>query len=215
MMFTSSETSGGSSRRAACGRITNRCRPSQPKPSAAAASCCSFGIEPTAPRVASATCALPQSVSPIDGGRERVELEPRADRRQREVDDEDRDEDRQAAPELDVEADRRPHEPEVERQERPEDDSDQRAADERSPSRSGAFRAGRSRTCSAQRARPSWASVPLRCGRVLARQAADAEDAASRCAAGGIAGRHYLASGSASRDSSRRIRPDIVHTIAR
>ena len=40
--------------------------PTQPKPSAAAASCCSRGIDCTAPRVASATCALPQSVSAID-----------------------------------------------------------------------------------------------------------------------------------------------------
>ena len=39
--------------------------PIHPKPSAAAASCCSRGIDCTAPRVASATWALPQSVSAI------------------------------------------------------------------------------------------------------------------------------------------------------
>ena len=55
MMFTSSPTIGGSNLRRACGKITNVCRPTQPKPSAAAASCCSLGIDWTAPRVASAT----------------------------------------------------------------------------------------------------------------------------------------------------------------
>ena len=65
-MLTSSPTSGGSSLRSACGRITYACRPTQPKPSAADASCCSRGIDWTAPRVASATCALPQRMSPID-----------------------------------------------------------------------------------------------------------------------------------------------------
>ena len=45
--------------------ITKACRPTQPKPSAAAASCCSRGIDCTAPRVASATCALPQRISEI------------------------------------------------------------------------------------------------------------------------------------------------------
>ena len=51
--------------RNACGRITERWRPTQPKPSAAAASCCSRGIDWTAPRVASATWALPQRMSAI------------------------------------------------------------------------------------------------------------------------------------------------------
>ena len=55
MMLTSSPTIGGSSLRVACGMITKRCRPIQPKPRAAAASCCSFGIDWMAPRVASAT----------------------------------------------------------------------------------------------------------------------------------------------------------------
>ena len=65
MMLTSRLTNGGRRRRNACGRITNRWRPTQPKPSANAASCCSRGIDPTAPRVASATCALPQRMSAI------------------------------------------------------------------------------------------------------------------------------------------------------
>ena len=64
MMFTSRPIIGGSSRRVACGTITYACVPTQPKPSAAAASCCSRGIDCTAPRVASATCALPQRISP-------------------------------------------------------------------------------------------------------------------------------------------------------
>ncbi len=65
MMFTSRLTNGGSSRRSACGRITQEWRRTQPKPSAEAASCCSRGIDWTAPRVASATCALPQRTSAI------------------------------------------------------------------------------------------------------------------------------------------------------
>src|SRR6266511_2687465 len=65
MIPARSVTSGGSNRREACGRITNTCRPTHPKPSAAAASCCSRGIDSTAPRVASAICALPQSDSPM------------------------------------------------------------------------------------------------------------------------------------------------------
>jgi hypothetical protein len=65
MMFTSRPTSGGRSRRSACGRITKLCRPTQPKPRADAASCCSRGIESIAPRVVSATWALPHRTRPI------------------------------------------------------------------------------------------------------------------------------------------------------
>ena len=127
MIPTSRLTSGGSSRRSACGRITKACRPTQPKPSADAASCCSRGIDCTAPRVASATCALPQSVSADRAGGDRVELERSAERRRDEVDHEDRDDDRQPAPDLDVEADQRARRQEVDRQQRAEHDADERA----------------------------------------------------------------------------------------
>src|SRR5205823_1261361 len=63
--LTSRLTSGGSRRRKACGKTTWTWRPTQPNPSAEAASCCSRGIDSTAPRVASATWALPQRVRPI------------------------------------------------------------------------------------------------------------------------------------------------------
>ena len=59
--------------------------------------------------------------------RERVvELEPRRHRGQAEVDDEDGDEDRQAAEDLDVEPDQRLQRQEADRHQRPEDDPDQR-----------------------------------------------------------------------------------------
>src|SRR5919197_2733554 len=64
---------------------------------------------------------------------ERIELQPHADGRQREVDDEDRHEDRQAAPDLDVQADQRTRRPEVDRERGTEQDPDQGAAGERGP----------------------------------------------------------------------------------
>ena len=106
-------------------------RPTQPKPSAAAASCCSRGIDRTAPRVASATCALPQSVSAIAAASSGENSSFGAIAGSAEEDDEDRHEDRQPAEDLDVEPDqRRGVGRKSDRQQRPEHDADQRAPDD-------------------------------------------------------------------------------------
>ena len=155
MMFTSRLTSGGRSRRSACGRITKACRPIQPKPSADAASCCSLGIDCTAPRVASATCALPQSVSAIEAemsaSNSRRGLTAGSRKKTRKM----RHEDRQPAPDLDVEPDQRARRQELDRQQRAERDADQRASRRARSRRSGAFPSAPPRACSGRRARPS------------------------------------------------------------
>ena len=119
----------------------------------------------TAPRrgVASATWALPQRTSAIAAAvRAARELGVAGcDRRQAEVDEEDGDEDRQAAEDLDVEPDQRPERPEADRQQRPEHDSDQRAADDRDRRDAQRPREPLRRGCSARPARPSRASRSL------------------------------------------------------
>ena len=127
MIPTRSVTTGGSSRRIDCGKMTYAWRPTQRKPSAAAASCCSRGIDRTAPRVASATCALPQRVRPIAPAVAGLEPELIAERRGDEPDPEDRDDQREAAPHLDVEPDQRSRRQEVDRQEHAQDDTDDHA----------------------------------------------------------------------------------------
>ncbi len=68
---------------------------------------------------------------PDPGRGQRRELERLADRRQREEDDEDRHDDRQATPHLDVHADRPRDRPEPDRQEGPEQDPEHESAEQR------------------------------------------------------------------------------------